>query len=149
MTNFHEGLKSLGASADTNAKTYAQANEVAPEQFLERFPSPGASADFNPVGAIVTLEIVCSEFTSLCPMTGQPDFATIKIAYAPDQWCVESKSLKLYFLAYRNRRDFHESCVVKICNDLVGLLNPRLITVKGEFTPRGGIPFWPTATWSK
>lgn len=150
MSKLHEGLKALGASADINADQYTAALESAdPFGALESFPSPAFHPEMNSHEALLDLEIVVTEFTSLCPMTGQPDFATIRINYRPDKWCVESKSLKLYMLAYRNRRDFHESCVVKICNDLVTLLDPMNITVKGEFTPRGGIPFWPTATWAK
>ena len=151
MSNLHEDLKSLGQSADANKATYANAahsQEVAAD-WLERFPSPSSVTEMNPNGVSLALKITTSEFTSLCPMTGQPDFAEIVIDYLPDQWCVESKSLKLYFLAYRNRRDFHEACVVAICNDLVALLKPRWIRVEGRFTARGGIPFWPTCEWSK
>jgi len=67
----------------------------------------------------------------------------------PDQWCVESKSLKLYLGAYRMEGEFHEACVNKICNDLVAVLDPSALTVRGEFTPRGGIPFWPTSRYLK
>lgn len=95
------------------------------------------------------ISIKCPEFTSLCPKTGQPDFATILIDYAPDEWCVESKSLKLYLMGYRNHGSFHEECVQQITSDLVQLLQPRWIQVQGQFTPRGGIPFWPTVSWSK
>ena len=89
------------------------------------------------------VELDCPEFTSLCPLTGQPDFAKIVIDYKPDQRCVESKSLKLYLGSFRMHGEFHESCINRICNDLVKLLDPTWITVRGEFTPRGGIPFWP------
>jgi len=89
------------------------------------------------------IKITAPEFTSLCPMTGQPDFATIKIRYRPRDWCVESKSLKLYLMSFRNSGEFHESCVGRIANDLVALLDPDFLRVRGEFTPRGGIPFWP------
>lgn len=116
---------------------------------LEKFPSPFSITDLNPVGVTGSLSIVSSEFTSLCPKTGQPDFATIKIEYGPDKWCVESKSLKLYLGSFRNHGEFHEACVNRICNDLVTLLVPMWIKVVGEFTPRGGIPFWPTAYWEK
>jgi len=101
----------------------------------------------NPVGANGTLHIEVPEFTSLCPKTGQPDFATIVIDYMPRQWCVESKSLKLYLGSFRNAGEFHETCTATIINDLVRLLEPLQIQVVGKFTPRGGIPFWPTATW--
>lgn len=95
------------------------------------------------------IEIKCPEFTSLCPKTGQPDFATIIIQYIPNGKCVESKSLKLYLGSFRNHGEFHESCIARIANDLVALLDPLALRVKGEFTPRGGIPFWPTVIYSK
>lgn len=151
MNKIHENLKALGQSAETNKTTYENAensNETA-ANWLERFPAPNSIPEMNPCGATMALNIRTAEFTSLCPMTGQPDFAEIVIEYKPDHWCVESKSLKLYFLAFRNRRDFHESCVVAICNDLVELLQPKWIKVEGRFTPRGGIPFWPTVEWTK
>ena len=85
----------------------------------------------------------CPEFTSLCPITGQPDFANIYISYIPDQLCVESKSLKLYLFSYRNHGDFHENCINTIGKDLVELLNPRYLEVWGKFTPRGGISIDP------
>lgn len=85
----------------------------------------------------------CPEFTSLCPITGQPDFASIYISYIPDQLCVESKSLKLYLFSYRNHGDFHENCINTIGKDLVELLNPRYLEVWGKFTPRGGISIDP------
>lgn len=116
---------------------------------LESFPSPFAQKALNPAGATGTLHIECPEFTSLCPITGQPDFAKIIIDYQPDQLCVESKSLKLYLGSFRMHGEFHESCVNRICNDLVALLEPISVVVRGEFTPRGGIPFWPTAEYRK
>ena len=86
---------------------------------------------------------VCTEFTSLCPKTGQPDFAKIFINYIADQKMVESKSLKLYLFSFRNHGDFHEDCVQKICDDIVTLIKPHFIEVIGEFTPRGGIAIFP------
>jgi 7-cyano-7-deazaguanine reductase len=86
---------------------------------------------------------VCTEFTSLCPITSQPDFAKIYINYIADKKMVESKALKMYLFSFRNHGDFHEDCVQKICNDLVKLMNPRYIEVIGEFTPRGGIAIYP------
>ena len=115
---------------------------------LERFVSPFASEE-NQVQATGQVHIEIPEFTSLCPITGQPDFAKIVINYLPDHYCVESKSLKLYMGSFRNFGEFHESCVNRMINDLVRLLNPHEIQVQGQFSPRGGIPFWPTATWSK
>lgn len=111
---------------------------------LERFECP-----VRKQGVSMFLHIETSEFTSLCPVTSQPDFATIIIDYTPDKYCVESKSLKMYYLTYRNRRDFHEACVNQIANDLIDLLDPISLTVKGEFTPRGGIPFWPTVNYTR
>ena len=79
-----------------------------------------------------------------CPLTKQPDFATFKISYSPNKWCVESKSLKLYFFSYRNTGIFHEAMTNQVAQDLYSLLRPRWIEVQGQFTPRGGISFWPT-----
>ena len=92
---------------------------------------------------VVGLE--CSEFTSLCPITGQPDFGTILIHYVPDRLCVESKSLKLYLGAYRNHGSFHEACVNQIADDLVVAISPRYLRVFGDFRPRGGIAIRPMA----
>lgn len=91
----------------------------------------------------------CPEFTSLCPKTGQPDFATIYISYIPDQKMVESKSLKLYLFSFRNHGDFHEDCVNIIMNDLIKLMDPRYIEVWGKFTPRGGISIDPYTNYGK
>ena len=88
------------------------------------------------------------EFTSLCPKTGQPDFATIHIKYIPAEKMVESKSLKLYLFSFRNHGDFHEDCVNIIMKDLVKLLEPKYLEVKGLFTPRGGIAIHPVASYS-
>jgi len=85
----------------------------------------------------------CPEFTSLCPMTGQPDFATIYISYIPGIKMVESKSLKLYLFSFRNHGDFHEDCVNIIMKDLIKLMDPKYIEVWGKFTPRGGISIDP------
>lgn len=116
---------------------------------LEAFPSPFADPLQNPSGVVGSVHVKVPEFTSLCPLTGQPDFATIVIAYTPDRLCVESKALKLYLMSFRNHGEFHEACVNRIANDLVALLDPISLTVRGEFTPRGGIPFWPVARYSK
>lgn len=139
----HENLKALGSGA--TKYNYEQPDAG----LLEAFPSPFAKPELNPAGVVGTIHIECPEFTCLCPMTGQPDFANIIIDYQPDQFCVESKSLKLYLGSYRMHGEFHEASVSRICNDLVKLLDPVSISVKGEFTPRGGIPFWPKAEYSK
>ena len=89
------------------------------------------------------------EFTSLCPITGQPDFAEIRISYVPDVKMVESKSLKLYLFSFRNHGDFHEDCVNIIMKDLIKLMDPKYIEVTGIFTPRGGISIWPYANYGK
>ena len=91
----------------------------------------------------------CPEFTSLCPITGQPDFATIYISYVPDIRMVESKSLKLYLFSFRNHGDFHEDVVNIIMKDLIRLMEPRYIEVWGKFLPRGGISIDPYANYGK
>ncbi len=91
----------------------------------------------------------CPEFTSLCPITGQPDFASIYISYVPDKKMVESKSLKLYLFSYRNHGDFHEDCVNKIMKDLIALMTPKYIEVWGKFLPRGGISIDPYCNYGK
>lgn len=95
------------------------------------------------------VKFVCPEFTSLCPITGQPDFATLIIRYMPDIKMVESKSLKLYLFGFRNHGDFHEDCVNIVLNDLVALMQPKYIEVAGEFTPRGGIAIHPFANYGR
>ena len=109
---------------------------------LERFSNKHPSDDY-----MVMLN--CPEFTSLCQKTGQPDFAEIRIAYIPDQYLVESKSLKLYLFSFRNHGDFHEDCCNIIRKDLTALLEPRYIEVTGIFTPRGGISIYPFANYAK
>ncbi|MBL7543394.1 MAG: preQ(1) synthase [Bdellovibrionaceae bacterium] len=99
----------------------------------------------NP-GKVAWTTFICTEFTSLCPKTGQPDFAKIFINYIADKKMVESKSLKLYLFSFRNHGDFHEDCVQTICDDIVALINPMYIEVIGEFTPRGGIAIYPFAS---
>ena len=92
------------------------------------------------------VSLVCAEFTSLCPITGQPDFGRIFVNYVAGERMVESKSLKLYLFGFRNHGAFHEECVRTICSDLAKLLAPRYIEVAGEFTPRGGIAIQPFAS---
>ena len=91
----------------------------------------------------------CPEFTSLCPITGQPDFATIYISYVPDVRMVESKSLKLYLFSFRNHGDFHEDCMNIIMKDLIKIMDPRYIEVWGKFTPRGGISIDPYCNYGR
>lgn len=108
---------------------------------LESFPNK------NPKSEAWTT-FICTEFTSLCPKTNQPDFAKIFINYVADKTMVESKSLKLYLFSFRNHGDFHEDCIQKICNDLTKLMKPKFLEVIGEFTPRGGISIFPYASSS-
>ena len=91
----------------------------------------------------------CPEFTSLCPITGQPDFAEIRISYLPAVKMVESKSLKLYLFSFRNHGAFHEDCVNIIMKDLVRLMDPKYLEVTGIFTPRGGISIYPYANYGR
>jgi 7-cyano-7-deazaguanine reductase len=105
---------------------------------LERVPNPQADT-------LYLARFTAPEFTSLCPVTGQPDFAHLVIDYAPDQWLVESKSLKLYLGSYRNHGAFHEGCTVAIGRKIVEVVQPRWLRIGGYWYPRGGIPidvFW-------
>lgn len=95
------------------------------------------------------IKLNCPEFTTLCPMTGQPDFATIYISYIPDKKIVESKALKLYLFSYRNHGGFHEASVNMIMDDLIALIEPRYIEVWGKFLPRGGISIDPYCNYGK
>ncbi len=103
------------------------------EAHLDRVPNPHADADY-------VARFTCPEFTSICPVTGQPDFGILVIDYVPGEWLVESKSLKLYLGAFRNHGAFHEDCTVSIGRKLVELLAPRWFRIGGYWYPRGGIP---------
>ena len=103
-----------------------------PSRTLETFPNPNPGRDYE-------ISFEAPEFTCLCPMTGQPDFATIRIRYVPDQKCVELKSLKLYLWSFRNEGAFHEAVTNRIADDLVAALDPRYVMVEGDFYVRGGI----------
>ncbi|MCL2760511.1 MAG: preQ(1) synthase [Desulfuromonadales bacterium] len=139
-------MKSYNLKSLSEKNTVYIYNKPAPE-LLEAFPNPFTIPEQNPCSATGTIHIECPEFTCLCPITGQPDFGKIVIDYQPDKLCIESKSLKLYLGSFRMHGEFHEAGVNRICNDLVKLLNPVKLKVCGEFTPRGGIPFWPTAEY--
>ena len=129
-----EGLQALGEKTN-----YAQ--DYTPE-VLETFVNQHQDNDYWE-------QFNCPEFTTLCPITGQPDFAEIRIAYIPAEKMVESKSLKLYLFSFRNHGDFHEDCVNTIMKDLVGLMEPKYLEVTGFFTPRGGISIFPFANYGK
>ena len=113
-----------------------------PEKVLETFPNPNPDRDY-----VINFE--CPEFTCLCPRTGQPDFATIRIEYVPDKLCVELKSLKLYLWSYRNEGAFHEAVTNQILDDLAGVTKPRRMKVVGDFFIRGGIHTVVTADYQK
>lgn len=130
----NEGLRSLG-------KKTVYRDDYAPE-VLETFENRHKDNDY-------WVRFNCPEFTSLCPITGQPDFAEIRISYIPGDRMVESKSLKLYLFSFRNHGDFHEDCVNTIMKDLVRLMDPKYIEVTGYFTPRGGISIWPYANYGR
>lgn len=111
-----------------------------PSKELETFPNPNPERDY-------TIEINTPEFTCVCPMTGQPDFADITLTYVPDQRCVELKSLKLYFWSYRDEGAFHEAVTNKILDDIVAAIEPREATVTGKFNVRGGLYTTVVATY--
>jgi len=102
-----------------------------PASILEKFDNPKPQRDYE-------IQFVFPEFTSVCPVTGQPDFATITIEYVPDRFCVEMKSLKLYFFSFRNKGIFYEAVTNQILDDLSAFLKPRRMRVVGEFAVRGG-----------
>ena len=129
----HENLQQLG-----QATTYS--HDYDPSR-LERVKNQHDNDYF--------IKFNCPEFTSLCPITGQPDFATFYISYVPDAWMVESKSLKLYLFSFRNHGSFHEDCVNIVMKDLIELLDPRYIEVWAKFTPRGGLSIDPYANYGK
>lgn len=128
----NEGLQSLGKKTEYRM-------DYAPE-VLETFSNKHPENDY-------WVKFNCPEFTSLCPITGQPDFAEIVIRYIPAEKMVESKSLKLYLFSFRNHGDFHEDCVNIIMKDLKKLMEPKYIEVVGLFTPRGGISIHPFANY--
>lgn len=134
MERKDEGLKQLGQNTKYSMD---YAPEVL-ESFVNKHPDNDYWVQFN-----------CPEFTSLCPITGQPDFAEIRISYIPDVRMVESKSLKLYLFSFRNHGDFHEDVVNVIMKDLIKLMEPKYIEVWGKFLPRGGISIDPYANYGQ
>ena len=134
MDRKEENLHSLGR--------YSKIPETYAPEVLEAFENQHPEHDY-------WVQFNCPEFTALCPITGQPDFAEIKIMYIPDRKMVESKSLKLYMFSFRNHGDFHEDVINIILNDLVKLMDPRYIEVLGLFLPRGGISIYPYANYGK
>ena len=129
-----EGLKGLGRKTEYKS-------DYAPE-VLESFVNKHQDNDYR-------VRLNSPELKSLCTITGQPDFAEIRIEYIPDVRMVESKSLKLYLFSFRNHGDFHEDCVNIIMKDLIRLMDPKYIEVTGLFTPRGGISIHPYANYGR
>jgi len=134
MNREQDNLKKLGRRVEI---PFTYAPEV-----LETFENRHQGRDY-------WVQFNCPEFTTLCPITGQPDFGEVKILYIPDERMVESKSLKLYLFSFRNHGDFHEDCINIILNDLVKLMEPRYIEVTGLFVPRGGISIYPFVNYGK
>jgi 7-cyano-7-deazaguanine reductase len=126
---------------DTSVLGRAAEIPASPETaVLDRVPNPHADVDY-------LIRFTVPEFTALCPITGQPDFAHLVIDYVADQWMIESKSLKLFMFSYRNHGAFHEATTVEIGKRLAGALSPRWLRIGGYWYPRGGIPidvFWQT-----
>lgn len=131
----NEGLTKLGSQGTEYKSDY---DKSLLETFGNKHPGNDYFVKFN-----------CPEFTSLCPITGQPDFATITISYIPDERLVESKSLKLYLFSFRNHGDFHEDVVNVIMKDLIALMDPKYIEVQGKFLPRGGISIDPYCNYGR
>ena len=140
------GKRSAGLSSketflpDISQKLYGEL--AIEENELERFPNRTTVRRY-------TIEFTCPEFTCLCPRSGFPDFATIRIKYVPDEFCVELKSLKLYVNGFRNKKVFHEDVTNNIIQDMIDLLNPHEIEVIGDFTVRGNIHTVVTAKHTK
>ncbi|GFR38042.1 NADPH-dependent 7-cyano-7-deazaguanine reductase [Insulibacter thermoxylanivorax] len=133
-----EELKDISLLGNKKTKYVYDYSPELLETFENKHPGRDYFVKFN-----------CPEFTSLCPITGQPDFATIYISYIPDVKMVESKSLKLYLFSFRNHGDFHEDCVNIIMNDLIRVMDPKYIEVWGKFTPRGGISIDPYCNYGR
>lgn len=130
--NIYAGLKQLGRES--------RIPETPEKAVLERVPNPHTGTDY-------VVRFVAPEFTSICPITGQPDFAHLVIDYVPRRFLVESKALKLYLQSFRNHGAFHEACTIDIAKKLVKLLSPKFLRIGAYWYPRGGMPidvFWQT-----
>jgi 7-cyano-7-deazaguanine reductase len=132
MTNSDQNLNALGYKS--------KIPDFPNSSILEKVSNPKIGIEYS-------IRFTCPEFTSICPVTSQPDFAYIIIDYVPGKYIVESKSFKLYLLGYRNHGAFHEDCTISIAQDIVNLLDPKWLRIGGYWYPRGGIPidiFWQT-----
>jgi len=136
-------LKSKGAFASLSLLGNSITNlPTAPSAaILETFPNRNLQRDYE-------VRFDCTDFTSLCPVTGQPDFACLRIEYVPDEVCLETKALKFYLASYRNQRDFNENIANRILDDLVEACHPRQMEVQAEFSARGGIGLTVTVRYS-
>ncbi|MGI6718883.1 MAG: preQ(1) synthase [Bacteroidales bacterium] len=134
MNRDNENFKNLG-------KKTIYKDTYSPD-VLETFENQHTDNDY-------LVKFICPEFTAICPITGQPDFAEIRINYIPNKRMVESKSLKLYLFSFRNHGSFHEDCVNIIMKDLINLMDPKYIEVYGIFTPRGGIAIHPYCNYGQ
>lgn len=130
-----KGISHLGCNGTKYPDDYAP-------EVLETFENKHMGNDYF-------VKFNCPEFTSLCPITGQPDYANIIISYVPNRYMVESKALKLYLYSFRNHGDFHEDCMNIIMKDLIRVMDPKYIEVWGKFTPRGGISIDPYCNYGK
>ena len=137
MSRNEKELNGVSLLGNQNTRYQYEYDPKVLETFVNKHPENEYLVTFN-----------CPEFTSLCPKTGQPDFAKIVINYIPREKMVESKSLKLYLFSFRNHGDFHEDCVNIIMKDLVKLMNPKYLEVIGIFMPRGGISIYPFANYA-
>ena len=137
MSRNEKELNGVSLLGNQNTKYQYEYDPEVLETFVNKHPENEYLVTFN-----------CPEFTSLCPKTGQPDFAKIIINYIPNERMVESKSLKLYLFSFRNHGDFHEDCVNIIMKDLVSLMQPKYLEVIGIFNPRGGISIYPMASYA-
>lgn len=142
MSNATEGrnaeeLSGVSLLGNQNTKYEYDYNPEVLETFINKHPENNYVVTFD-----------AYEFTSLCPKTGQPDLAKVVISYIPNEQMVESKSLKLYLFSFRNHGDFHEDCMNIVMKDLIRIMDPKYIEVKGIFAPRGGISIYPFCNWS-
>lgn len=137
MPRSKEELGAVSLLGNQNTKYSYEYDPDVLETFINKHPENDYVVTFD-----------AYEFTSTCPKTGQPDFAKIIISYIPNMNMIESKSLKLYLFSFRNTGDFHEDCVNKIMKDLIKIMDPKYIEVRGIFSPRGGISIFPMANWA-
>ncbi len=150
MQNNKKKLKSLGISAATDyiftpPETDEDGRPIGLDRLLERAPFKKRKGSHRSIN----VKLIADEFTALCPVTGQPDFGTVEIEYSPDKWIVETKSLKLYLMQFRQFGYFQEELIQQICDDLSSVLEPDYVIVTGDFKARGGIAIIAEAEYIK